>query len=253
MDEVRLDDLSIDAMWQMFFLQANYYNKKATLINYLYGEIVKQFNIPEETLSLKAKTILLENNLIKPMGACKSASLKCITDSTVAVSHSVDGFQLNERGFARLSVLSNINSNTSYSHRGNKNIYLALANALKNFSLRGTQFTGKGMFEVVANYVYKHPVLHTATPKSIANSLFTQIEMQDLVTKLNQSFDLYLDSLLSMFKSELRQQRSDTKSINVIDDIAKEVEQNFNMFSTNYNTIISSNIPAKILAKYENK
>lgn len=250
MEDVRLDDLSVDSMWQMFFLEANYYNKKATLINYLYGEIVKQLKISNESLSIQAKTILLENNIIKPMTACKSASLKCITDSKVAVENYVGGQQLNERGFARLSVLSNINSITYYSHRGNKNIFLALSNALKNFTLKNTQFEGQSVFEVVANYLQKHTLLQKATPKSIANSIFTQIEMQDLVTKLHQSFDMYLDNLIFKFKTELRQQRSDIQSINVIDDIRKEIDNNFNMFSTNYNSVISSNIPAKVLKNY---
>jgi len=251
MDEVRLEDLCVDSMWQIFFLQANYYNKKATLINYLYGEVVKQFKLPEGTLSLQAKTILLENNLIKPMSACKQASLKCITDSDVASQNAINGNTLNEKGFARLSVLSNINASVYYSPKGNTNIYLALANALKNFTLSGTQFEGKGVFEVILGYLQKHPVLQTATPKSIANSFFTQIEMQGFVKNLTQSFDIYVDTLLLKFKTELRQQKSDQKSINVIDDIRKEVDASFNMFSTNFNSVISSNIPAKLLKKYE--
>ena len=251
MEESRFEDLCVDSIWQIFFLQANYYNKKATLINYLYGEVVKQLNITNPTLSLQAKTILLENNLIKPMSACKQAALKCITASTVVTTTKIADNALNERGFARLSVLSNVNAYTYYSPKGNKNIYLALANALRNFDLNGTQFQGQGVFEVVVNYLNKHTMLQSATPKSIANSFFTQIEMQNFVRKLNQSFDIYLDTLLAKFKSDLSQQHSDLDSINVIYDIRKEVDASFNMFSSNFNSVISANIPQKVLKKYQ--
>lgn len=250
MDNSRFEDLCVDSMWQIFFLQANYYNKKATLMNYLYEEVVKKLNIPTNTLSLMAKKILLENNLIKPMSACKQASLDCITDSDEASENYIEGNKLNKKGFARLSVLSNINAKAIYSCKGNKNIYLALANALKNFTLKNTQFSGKGVFEVISDYLQKHTVLQSATPKSIANSFFTQIEMQDFVKQLNQSFDIFTDMLISQFKTELKQQHSDENSIKVIDDIRNEVDKTFNMFSSNFNSVISANIPAKVLEKY---
>lgn len=251
MEESRFEDLCVDSIWQIIFLQANYYNKKATLINFLYGEVVKLLNIPEPTLSLQAKTILLENNLIKPMTACKQAALKCITNSSVVTSTKIGDDNLNERGFARLSVLGKINANTYYSPKGNKNIYLALANALRNFDLKKTPFEGLGVFEIVVNYLNKHTMLQSATSKSIANSFFTQIEMQSFVKKLDQSFDIYVDTLLSKFKSDLSQQHSDVNSINVIYDIRKEVDATFNMFSSNFNSVISANIPQKVLKKYQ--
>lgn len=250
MEESRLEDLIVDSIWQIIFLQTNFFNKKATLINYLYGEIVKNNEPKEPTLSTQAKLILLENNLIKPMSACKQASLKCVTENKTATNTKIGDLALNEKGFARLSVLSNINSNIMYSPKGNKNIYLALANALKEFTLSGTPFFGKGLFEVFVDYFKKHPVLESGTPSTTANSFFTNIEMQKIVDKFNKSYNFYVDTLLIKFKSELKQQKSDAFSIYVIDDIKREVEASFNMFSSNYNSVIAENIPKKILEKY---
>jgi len=105
-------------------------------------------------------------------------------------------------------------------------------------------------FEVLVDYFKKHPVLESGTPSTTANSFFTNIEMQKIVDKLNASYNFYVDTLLIKFKSELKQQKSDAFSIYIIDDLKREVDASFNMFSSNYNSVIAQNIPKKILEKY---
>jgi len=146
--------------------------------------------------------------------------------------------------------LSNINSEVEFSPRQNKNIYLSLGNVLSEFSFDNTEYEDKGFFEVVCRYMEKHRTLFTSTPKAISNSFCSNIDNSVIVKKLEKCFQDYLLKRIKSFQKDLRTQLSDEFSINVILDVLAEVDKEYSMFSTNFNSVLTKNIPNKIIEKY---
>lgn len=251
MEKWQKEDICVDAFWNIIYSEASFYNKKVNLMSYIYNEIIeKTHNSQNSKLSLQAKKILFDNNITKYFSTIRDASLKTIIEDSTPSTMDLEGDILNERGFARLSVLSNINSEVEYSPRQNKNIYLALGNVLNTFSLAYTKYEDQGMFEIVYRYMEKHPTLFASSPKAIANSFCSNIENTDIVNKLEKAFQDYLQNRIKAFQKDLRAQMSDTFSSGVIMDVLNEVDKEYNMFSTTFNSVVSKNIPNKIINKY---
>ena len=248
------EDICIDALWNIIYTEASYFNKKVNLMSYIYNDILEKTNNPKtQTLSLLAKKKLYENNITKYFSAVRDAALKTIVEDTDKSEMDLDGEILNERGFARLSVLSNINSDADFSPKVNKNIFLALGNCLKDFSLENTDYAGKGLFEVVYRYMEKHRMLFTSTPKAIANSFCSNIDNTAVVNNLEMSFKNYLKKRIDAYKKDLKAQNSDEFSIKVINDVLAEIDKEYTLFSTNFNSVLAKNIPQRIIDKYKPK
>ena len=252
MENWQKEDVCIDAMWQIIYDHASYFNKKVNLMSYIYGDIVDKYQKTQNgTLSVLAKKKLYENNITKFFSGMRDGALDTISNNYSEVEMDLDGEKLNKRGFARLSVLSNINSAVEYSPRNNKNIYLALGNALKDFNFDKTKHEGKGFFEVLMKYLEKHRTLFTATPKAISNSFCSNIENERVLKKLYDSFENYLLKRIKAFQKDLRMQKSDTFSIDVVLDVLTEVDKEYTMFSTNFQSVINKNISQRIMDKYK--
>lgn len=253
MENWQKEDACIDAMWQIIYDHASFFNKKVNLMSYIYSDIVDKFQKTQNgTLSVLAKKKLYENNITKYFSGVRDGALDTVSDNYIESEMDLDGEKLNKRGFARLSVLSNINSDVDYSPRNNKNIYLALGNALKDFNFDKTKFEGKGFFEVLAKYMEKHRMLFTSTPKSVSNSFCSNIENERIIKKLFDSFQNYLLKRIKAFQKDLKAQRSDMFSVNVILDVLTEVDKEYTMFSTNFQSVLNKNIPQRIIDKYKN-
>jgi hypothetical protein len=217
MENWQKEDACIDAMWQIIYDYASFFNKKVNLMSYIYGDIVDKFQKTQNgTLSVFAKKKLYENNITKYFSGIRDGALETIQQDTDEVEMDLDGEKLNKRGFARLSVLSNINSEVEYSPRNNKNIFLALGNALKDFNLDKTKHEGKGFFEVLMKYMENHRMLFSSTPKAVSNSFCSNSENERTLKKLYDSFENYLLKRIKAFQKDLRMQKADNFSINVI-------------------------------------
>lgn len=245
------EEICVDTLWNVVYTISSFYNKKVNIMSYIFNEVIETAEqCKNSKLSLLAKKKLFENNILKYFAAVRDASLDTIVDNETPSEHELDGQVLNERGFARLSTLSNINSEAEYNPRTNKNIYLALGNALSNMDLEYTQYEEKGMFEIIYDYLQKHTALYKSTAKSIANSFCSNIENNEIINIMKDSFQKLLLNRVTSLKRDLRQQYSDEFTIKIIDDVIKEIDAEYDMFSVTINNIIAKKIPEKILAKY---
>lgn len=248
MENWQIENICVDSLWHIIYSVSSYFNKKTNLMAYVYGEVIDVINNPKTMkLSALAKKKLFENNIVKYFSAVRDASVKTIKESDQITDTDIEGNKLNEKGFARLSTLSNINSDINYSHKTNKNIYLALGNALNKFTLDGTDYYNKGLFEVIYNYINKHDNLLTATPKAVSNSFSSNIENKKIIDNLINSYQELLKKQILNFQREMYQQESDSLSVKIVNDILTEVDKEYNLFSANFSSAISSNIPKKIL------
>ena len=248
MENWQIEDICVDALWHIIYSVSSYFNKKTNLMAYVYGEVIDAIDNPKTMpLSAIAKKKLFENNVLKYFAAVRDASVKTIKESTQPTDTDIEGQILNEKGFARLSTLSNVNTDIAYSHKTNKNIYLALANALNKFTLKDTNYYNKGFFEVIYRYVEKHDNLLTSTPKAIANSFSSNIENKQIIDNLIDSYQELLKKQIKNFQRDMYQQNADELSVKVVNDILSEVDKEYNLFSSNFSSAISSNIPKRIL------
>lgn len=248
MENWQIENICVDTMWNIIYSVSSFFNKKANLMAYIYGEIIDKIDNPKTMkLSALAKKKLFENNVVKYFSAVRDASVKAITDNETPSNMDIDGDILTERGFARLSTLSNINSKATYSPKTNKNIYLALGNALKGFTLSDTDYSDKGLFEVIYRYVEKHSNLYSSNGKTVANSFITNIENQQIIENLLQSYQDFLKSQIINFQRDMYQQQSDELSVKVVDDILREVDKEYKMTTNNFSSVISLNLPRRIL------
>lgn len=248
MESWKIEDICVDTLWNVVYSISSFFNKKVNLMAYVYGEIIDKMDIKRKSsLSALAKKKLFENNIVKYFSAVRDASVKTIKENDAASQIDIEGDILNERGFARLSVVSNINTKITYSPKTNKNIYLALGNALNGFTLERTSFNGKGMFEIIYKYLEKHPTLYTSTPKAIANSFTINIENKDIIDNLLTGYQEFLKSQIKQFQKDMIHQSSDELSYKVADDILTEVDKEYTMNSTNFSSVISLNLPRRIL------
>ena len=248
MENWKIEDICVDTLWNMIYSISSFFNKKANLMAYVYGEIADKFQVMRRgKLSSLAKKKIFENNVIKYFSAIRDASVKAIKINEEPSQIDIEGDVLNERGFARLSIVSNINTATSYSPRTNKNIYLALGNALKDFTLKRTEFEGKGLFEIIYKYLQKHPALYTSTPKAISNSFMINIENKDIIDNLIESYQNLLKRQIKKFKNDMMLQETDELSYTIIDDILSEVDKEYSMHTSNFSSVISLNLPRRIL------
>ena len=245
------EELCVDALWNVIYTISSYYNKKVNIMSYIFGEIVETApQCKNSKLSTLAKKKLFESNIIKYFSAVRDASLETISDNETASEHELDGQTLNERGFARLSTLSNINSEAEFNPRTNKNIYLALGNALSSMDFQYSAYEDKGMFEIIYDYLQKHSTLYKSTPKSIANNFCDNTDNAEIINIIKDSYQKLLLKRLTHLKFDLRQQYSDEFSIMILDDVLKEVDKEYDMFSVTINNIVEKKLPQKILEKY---
>ena len=198
-------------------------------------------------LSALARKKLFENNVVKYFSAVRDAAVKAIKSDDKPSTIDIDGDVLTERGFARLSILSNINTNVAYSPKTNKNIYLALGNALNHFSLKGSLYDGKGIFEAVYRYMDKHDNLYTSNSKSVANSFTTNVENEPVMDNFLESFQYLLKKQMRSFQKEMYQQEADEFSVKIIDDVLSEVDKEYDLHTANFSSVISLNLPRRIL------
>jgi len=253
MENRQYDNLIVDTLWNVVNNECNYYNKKINVISYIFGNIIDTIPDVQNQLSNKAKRILFENTIVKYFNAVRNASIETISNDETATNYELGGIKLNKRGFARLSVLSNISADVEYSPKTNKNIYLALGNVLKHFSMQKTDFEGKGLFEVIYKYIENHPTLKVSQAKAVSNSFCSNIENDDIMLCLDVAFHKYLDSRIEAFKQELRAQNCDEMTINILPYIIEEVDKNYNMFTPNVNSVLNLNLGEKIIQKYKSK
>jgi len=245
------EELCVDVLWNVIYNIASYYNKKTNVMSYIFNEVVDNAEqCKNSKLSVLAKKKLFENNILKYFAAIRDAALDNISNNETPSEHELDGQLLNERGFARLSTLSNINSDSEYNPRSNKNIYLALGNSLKNVDFKTSVHDGESFFEMIYNYLQKHPTLYLSTPKSIANSFCSNIENTEIINILKDSFQSLLLKRIQSLKYDLRQQYTDEFTVVVLDDIVKEIDKEYDMFSSTINTIIEKKIPDKIISMH---
>ena len=94
-------------------------------------------------------------------------------------------------------------------------------------------------------------MLFTSTPKAISNSFCSNIENERILKKLYDSFENYLLKRIKAFQKDLKAQRSDMFSVNVILDVLAEVDKEYTMFSTNFQSVLNKNIPQRIIDKYK--
>ena len=248
MENWKIEDICVDTLWNVIYSISSYFNKKANLMAYIYGEIADKFQeLRRGKLSPLAKKKLFENNVLKYFSAIRDASVKAIKINEAASQIDIDGDVLNERGFARLSIVSNINTKAIYSPKTNKNIYLALGNALNGFTLKRTDFDGKGLFEIIYKYLQKHTALYTSTPKAIANSFMINIENKDIVDAFIDSYQDLLKKQIKKFKNDMMLQETDELSYTIIDDVLSEVDKEYSMHTSNFSSVVSLNLPRRIM------
>lgn len=248
MENWKIEDICVDALWNTIYSISSFYNKKVNLMAYIYGEIIDKIDKPRSMkISAMAKKKLFENNLVKYFSAVRDAAVKSIKASDRPSEIDIDGDVLTERGFARLSILSNIGSNIQFSPKTNKNIFLALGNALSDFSLKGTQFEGKGLFEIMYNYFNKHDNLYTSNAKSASTSFIANIENEPVIDGFLTSFQNYLKKQMRVFQKDMLHQEADEFSVKIIDDVLAEVDKEYNMHTANFSSVISLNLPRRIL------
>ena len=252
MENWKIEDICVDTLWNVIYSISSFFNKKVNLMAYIYGEVVDKLEEKRRTstLSTLAKKKLFENNVVKYFSAIRDASVKAIKANDASSQIDVEGDMLNERGFARLSIVSNINTKIVYSPKTNKNIFLALGNALSSFTLNRTEFEGKGLFEIIYKHLQKHPTLYSSTPKAIANSFVINIENKDIIDNLIASYQEYLRAQIKQFQKDMIHQSADELSYKVADDVLSEVDKEYNMNSTNFSSVISLNLPRRILLLY---
>ena len=250
MDNWKIEDVCVDTMWNIIYSIASYYNKKVNLMSYIYGEIIEKIQDKSMSLSALAKKKLFENNTIKYFSAIRDASIKAMMESDKKSEVDIEGEYLNERGFARLSILSNINSDSVYSPKTNKNIYLALGNVLKGFTLNNTAYENKSLFEAIYRYSDKHDTLYSSNAKTTANNFMSDIENEAIMDNLIGCFQNFLVKQIRTFQKEMYQQKADEFSIKVTDDILREVDNEYTMNTNNFSSVISLNLPRKILLLY---
>ena len=250
MENWKLEDLCVDTMWQIIMTEASFFYRKVNLINYIYCDIMDKIEVKDaDSLSTFSKKKLLENNLVKYFAAMREASIEAVTKSSSETTTDVDGEKLNGRGFARLSILSNINATALYSPKTNKNIYLALGNGLNRFNLNNSVYQDKSLFQIIYEYILKFPALQNSTPRAIANSFSANIENEKIMLSLDASFDQVLLRQINTFQKEMRTQKADDLSVNIITDILVEVDKNYTNANVNFSQVLSLGLTQKIMDK----
>ena len=253
MDDKSVDKVAVNTLWAILYAEANFYQKKTTLILQLYGDVLARTEVKEGELSTFARKKLYENIVVKPFAACAEALLVANKETSNMGILSIEDEPLNTRGDARLQIISNLNSPLTYSPKTNKNIYLAAGNILRNLSFEDTELENKGLFELIAKYITQHQTLSANNQRMVTNSFVNNIENKKIMSKISECFEKALSEYERQCVKELMAQNASALSTAIMPIVRQKIDKIYTKYSLNYNNAISGAIVNEVLERYQAK